>query len=42
MVKEELRGKRFKLAMEPWGIGDDVDLGEKLGSHYIEVSIKLT
>ena len=38
MVKEELRGKRFKLAMAPWGLGEDVELGEKLGLHYIERS----
>lgn len=38
MEKAELRGRRFKMAMEPWGLSDDLDLGEKLGQHYIETS----
>ena len=38
MEKSELRGKRFKMAMEPWGLGENQELGEKLGQHYIKTS----
>jgi len=36
--KEQLRGLRFALAMEPWGLSENKELGEKLGKHYIETS----
>ena len=38
MEKSELRGRRFKMAMEPWSLSSDLDLGEKLGQHYIQTS----
>lgn len=38
MEKEELRGRRFKMAMEPWGLSDNQELGEALGKHYILTS----
>ena len=38
MEKSELRGRRFKMAMEPWGLSSDLDLSEKLGQHYIQSS----
>ena len=38
MEKEELRGKRFKMAMDPWGLSDNQELGDVLGQHYILTS----
>lgn len=38
LQKEQLRGLRFSMAMEPWGLSDNVALGERLGQHYIETS----
>ncbi|MEC7654133.1 MAG: YjjG family noncanonical pyrimidine nucleotidase [Bacteroidota bacterium] len=38
MEKAELRGKRFKMAMEPWGLVETQELGEKLGKHYVKTS----
>lgn len=38
MEKSELRGRRFEMAMEPWGLQNDAVLGGKLGQHYIDTS----
>ena len=38
MEKAELRGKRFKMAMKPWSLVENQDLGEKLGTHYVKTS----
>jgi putative hydrolase of the HAD superfamily len=38
LQKEQLRGMRFSLAMKPWGLSDNKELGERLGTHYIETS----
>tara|TARA_B110000444_G_scaffold246166_1_gene267401 strand:- start:2183 stop:2881 length:699 start_codon:yes stop_codon:yes gene_type:complete len=38
MDKEELRGRRFSMALEPWKIDNAVEIGEKLGEHYISTS----
>ena len=38
MEKAELRGRRFTLALKKWGLEHDAELGESLGSHYVETS----
>jgi len=38
MDKDELRGKRFSLALKKWGLEHDLQLGNRLGSHYVNTS----
>jgi len=38
MDKAELRGRRFSLAMKKWGLDKDTELGERLGTHYVDTS----
>jgi len=38
MEKEELRGRRFSMALSPWKIDNAGGIGEKLGAHYISTS----